>query len=90
MSGARFPALSSRAAPRRSLDGREAGGPSGDPSYALRRFDNEARRIHGVTNLALFNKRHLAAGQYTIPDWICYSWVSSWATRGIDIDEFPT
>ncbi len=58
-------------------------------SYALRRFDNEAHRIFGVMNLGLFNKRYLAAGQYTIADIICYPWASSWATRKIEIDEFP-
>jgi GSH-dependent disulfide-bond oxidoreductase len=40
-------------------------------------------------NLGLFNKRYFAAGQYTIADMICYPWASSWATRGIDIEEFP-
>ena len=40
-------------------------------------------------NLGLFNKRYLAAGQYTIADMICYPWASSWSTRKIDIDEFP-
>src|SRR6201987_6230184 len=64
-------------------------GNNGDLSYALRRFDNEAHRIFGVMNLGLFNKRYLAAGQYTIADMICYPWASSWATRKIDIDEFP-
>ena len=66
-----------------------AGGANGDPTYALRRFDNEAHRIYGVINLGLFNKRYLAAGEYTIADMICYPWASSWATRGIEIDEFP-
>jgi GST-like protein len=40
-------------------------------------------------NLGLFNKRYLAAGEYTVADMICYPWASSWATRKIDIDEFP-
>ena len=40
-------------------------------------------------NLGLFNKRYLAAGAYTIADMICYPWASSWATRKIEIDEFP-
>jgi len=40
-------------------------------------------------NLGLFNKRYLAAGQYTIADMICYPWASSWSTRNIDIAEFP-
>jgi GSH-dependent disulfide-bond oxidoreductase len=66
-----------------------AAGNNGDLSYALRRFNNEAHRIYGVMNIGLFNKRYLAAGQYTIADMICYPWSSSWATRDIDIDEFP-
>ena len=66
-----------------------ASGKNGDLSYAIRRFDNEAHRIFGVMNLGLFNKRYLAAGQYTIADMICYPWASSWSTRNIDIDEFP-
>jgi GST-like protein len=40
-------------------------------------------------NLGLFSKRYLAAGEYTIADMICYPWASSWASRKIDIDEFP-
>jgi GST-like protein len=66
-----------------------AAGNNGDLTYALRRFDNEAHRIYGVMNLGLFNKRYLAAGQYTIADMICYPWASSWANRKIEINEFP-
>src|SRR6266481_1692328 len=40
-------------------------GNNGDLTYALRRFDNETHRIYGVMNLGLFNKRYLAAAQYT-------------------------
>lgn len=70
---------------RRALEA----GTNGDLSYAIRRFDNETHRIYGVMNLGLFNKRCLAAGEYTIADMICYPWASSWANRKIDIDEFP-
>ena len=70
---------------RRALEA----GSNGDLSYAIRRFDNETHRIYGVMNLGLFNKRYLAAGEYTIADMICYPWASSWATRKIEIDEFP-
>src|SRR6202162_5725073 len=66
-----------------------ASGKNSDLSYALQRFDNEAHRIFGVMNLGLFNKHYLAAGEYTIADMICYPWASSWATRDIDLDEFP-
>jgi GST-like protein len=62
---------------------------NGDLHYALRRFDAEAHRLFGVLNLGLFGKTHLAAGEYTIADIICYPWASGWNQRGIDIAEFP-
>jgi GST-like protein len=61
----------------------------GDLTYPLRRFDNEVHRLYGVLNIGLFEKEWLAAGEYTIADMICYPWASSWATRAIDIEEFP-
>jgi GST-like protein len=62
---------------------------NGDLTYALRRFDNEAHRLYGVLNLGLFEKNYLAAGEYTIADIICYPWAAGWATRGVDLSEFP-
>jgi GST-like protein len=62
---------------------------NGDLAYAMRRFDDEVHRLFGVMNLGLFQKRYLAAGEYTIADMICYPWASSWNTRGIDLKEFP-
>jgi len=40
-------------------------------------------------NLGLFNKRYLAAGEYTIGDMICYPWAVTWQSRGIDFADFP-
>ena len=40
-------------------------------------------------NLGLFNKRYLAAGEYTIADMICYPWAVTWQARNIDFGEFP-
>ncbi len=62
---------------------------NGDLAYAVRRFDNEAHRIFGVLELGLFQKRYLAAGEYTIADIISYPWATGWQARGIDIAEFP-
>ncbi len=62
---------------------------SGDFTYAIRRFDDEAHRLYGVMSLGLFNKDWLAAGEYTIADMICYPWAATWKTRGFDIGEFP-
>jgi GSH-dependent disulfide-bond oxidoreductase len=65
------------------------GGKNSDQAYALLRFDSEVHRLYGVMNLGLFNKRYLAAGEYTIADMICYPWAVTWQSRGIDFAEFP-
>ena len=62
---------------------------SGDFTYAIKRFDDEAHRLYGVMELGLFNKEWLAAGEYTIADMICYPWAATWKIRGFDIGEFP-
>lgn len=62
---------------------------NGDLAYAMRRFGDEVHRLYGVMNLGLFEKRYLAAGEYTIADMICYPWAAGWKMRGIDLDEFP-
>lgn len=62
---------------------------NGDQSYANRRFANEVHRLYGVMELGLFGKRHLAAGEYTIADMICYPWAAGWKLRKIDLSEFP-
>ena len=62
---------------------------NGDQTYAVRRFSDEVHRLYGVMNLGLFEKRWLAAGEYTIADMICYPWAAGWKMRGIELDEFP-
>jgi GST-like protein len=62
---------------------------NGDLAYANRRFADEVHRLYGVMNLGLFDKRYLAAGEYTIADMICYPWAAGWSLRKIDIEEFP-
>ena len=62
---------------------------SGDFSYPIKRFDDEAHRLYGVMELGLFRKAWLAADEYTIADMICYPWAATWKIRGFDIGEFP-
>ena len=64
-------------------------GKNGDLTYANTRFANEVHRLYGVMELGLFNRRYLAAGEYTIADMICYPWASGWKLRKIDLAEFP-
>jgi GSH-dependent disulfide-bond oxidoreductase len=61
----------------------------GNQPYAIKRFSDEVHRLYGVMNLGLFNKRYLAAGEYTIADMICYPWATLWKLKEIDIEEFP-
>jgi GST-like protein len=70
--------------------GRAAQNPeNGDLRYATKRFNDEVHRLYGVMDLGLYNKKYLAAGQYTIADMISYPWAAGWKLRGIDLDEFP-
>jgi GST-like protein len=62
---------------------------NGDQAYAILRFDSEVHRLYGVINLGLFNKRYLAAGEYTIADMICYPWAVTLQGRNLDLEEFP-
>ena len=68
---------------------RRLGDSQGDQSYAVRRFTDEANRLYGVLNNRLWDRRHLAAGEYTIADIICYPWCVNWKGQGQDLDEFP-
>jgi GST-like protein len=68
---------------------RRLGDSQGDQSYAVRRFTDEANRLYGVLNNRLFDRRYLAAGEYTIADMISYPWCVGWKNQGQDIEEFP-
>jgi len=68
---------------------RRLGDTQGDQSYAVRRFTDEANRLYGVLNNRLYDRRYLAAGEYTIADMISYPWCVNWKGQGQDLDEFP-
>jgi len=61
----------------------------GDLSFPLLRFDNEVHRLYGVLNLGLFNKRYLAADDYTIADNDLLSVGVALARANVDLEEFP-
>jgi GST-like protein len=62
---------------------------NGELAYANKRFADEVHRLYGVMNLGLFNKRYLAADEYTIADMISYPWAAGWKLRKVDLGEFP-
>lgn len=64
------------------------GDAQGDQAYANRRFGDEANRLYGVLNNALYKHRYVAGGEYTIADMICYPWTVNWKFQGQDLEEF--
>ncbi len=68
---------------------RRLGDSRGDQSYAVRRFTDEVNRLYGVMNNRLYDRRYLAADEYSIADMICYPWSVGWENQGQDIAEFP-
>ena len=67
---------------------RRAGPESGDLTYAINRFTDEANRLYGVLNNRLYKNKYVAGDEYTIADMICYPWTVNWKAQGQDIDEF--
>jgi GST-like protein len=68
---------------------RRLGDSQGDQSYAVRRFTDEANRLYGVLDNRLWDRRYLAADEYTIADMISYPWCVGWKSQGQELDEFP-
>jgi GST-like protein len=68
---------------------RRLGAAQGDQRYAVRRFTDETNRLYGVLNNRLWDRRYIAAGEYTIADIICFPWCVGWKNQGQDLDEFP-
>jgi GST-like protein len=56
--------------------------------YAIARYTNEVRRLHGVMNRRL-EKRDYLAGSYSIADMACFGWARIWERQGLTIEEFP-
>jgi GST-like protein len=56
--------------------------------YAIARYVNETNRLYGVLNKRLAD-RPFVAGEYSIADMACYSWIVPYKNQGQDLDEFP-
>ncbi len=56
--------------------------------YAIDRYINETHRLYGVMNTRLADRDFLA-GDYSVADMACVSWVKLYENQGQDIAEFP-
>jgi GST-like protein len=57
--------------------------------YAVNRYSNEAKRLYGVMDKRLADRRYMAGDEYTIADIAIFPWLRSWQNQGIDWADFP-
>lgn len=57
--------------------------------YAINRYTNEARRLYGVMDRCLKDRKFIAGNQYTIADIAIFPWLRSWQNQGIDWADYP-
>ena len=57
--------------------------------YAIERYDNEVRRLHGVMDKRLARHAFLAGEDYTIADMASYPWVGAYDALPADFAAFP-
>ena len=57
--------------------------------YAVERYRNEVRRLHGVLNKRLSEATYLAGPEYSIADIATFPWVRNPERREIDLAAYP-
>ncbi|MFZ4287417.1 glutathione S-transferase family protein [Variovorax sp. HJSM1_2] len=57
--------------------------------YAIDRYTNEAKRLYGVMDTQLANRKFISGNSYTIADIAIFPWLRSWQNQGIDWADFP-
>lgn len=57
--------------------------------YALKRFDDEVRRLYGVMQQRLSEVPYLAGADYTIADMATLPWVARYEWQGVDLGAYP-
>lgn len=57
--------------------------------YAIERYGNEVRRLHGVIDRRLAQNAYLAGDEYSIADMASYPWIEVYADLKPDYAAFP-
>ena len=57
--------------------------------YAYDRYTNEAKRLYGVMNKQLEERKFIAGQQYSVADVAIFPWLRSWENQGIEWKDFP-
>ena len=58
--------------------------------YAVERYGNEVRRLHGVLEKRLAESEWLAGSGYSIADIATFPWIRNPDRRGIDLSDYPS
>ncbi len=56
--------------------------------YAIERYNNEVRRLHGVMDKRLAQTAYLGGEAYSIADMASYPWIGAYDTLPVDFDAF--
>lgn len=57
--------------------------------YAIERYQNEVRRLHGVLDKRLAQAEYLAGEAYSIADMATFPWLRNPERRNIDLADYP-
>lgn len=57
--------------------------------YAIERYDNEVRRLHGVMDKRLAQTAYLGGEAYSIADMASYPWIGAYDKLPVDFSAFP-
>jgi len=57
--------------------------------YAIERYNNEVRRLHGVMDKRLAQSAYLGGDDYSIADMASYPWIGAYDTLPVDFSAFP-
>jgi GST-like protein len=57
--------------------------------YAVNRYTAEAKRLYGVMDKQLADRRFIASNQYSVTDIAIFPWLRSWQNQGIDWADYP-
>ena len=57
--------------------------------YAIERYNNEVRRLHGVMDKRLADSAYLGGAEYSIADMASYPWIGAYDKLPVDFAAFP-
>lgn len=57
--------------------------------YAIERYERETRRLYGVLDARLKDRRFIVGDGLSIADLACHPWIASHAQQKVDLGDYP-